>query len=89
MEIHKENAQSVAQSNLDYTLLRLTWLYDDAENESYSTTDKGEPFVGAQLTRNAVARMVMDIIQDPSKFSRESPGVFEPGSEHMDKPEFY
>lgn len=89
MEIHKDNAQSVAQSNLDYTLLRLTWLYDDAENELYNTTDKGEPFVGAQVTRNAVARMVMDIIEDPSKFSRESPGVFEPGSEDMAKPEFF
>ncbi|SDK31255.1 NAD(P)H-binding protein [Lacicoccus qingdaonensis] len=89
MQVHKENAQSVEDSGLDYTLLRLTWLYDDAEKESYSTTDKGEPFVGAQVTRNAVARMVMDIIQDPSKFSRESPGVFEPGSEEMVKPDFY
>lgn len=89
MQVHKEKAQSVENSNLDYTLLRLTWLYNDPGNESYNTTDKGEPFVGAQVTRNAVARMVMDIIEDPRKYSRESPGVFEPGSEHMDKPEFF
>lgn len=89
MQVHKESAQAVEDSRLDYTLLRLTWLYDNAGNESYSTTDKGEPFVGAQVTRNAVARMVMDIIEDPSKFSRESPGVFEPGSEDMVKPDFY
>lgn len=89
MQVHKEKAQSVENSNLDYTLLRLTWLYNNPENESYNTTNKGEPFVGAQVTRNAVARMVMDIIEDPAKFSRGSPGVFEPGSEHMDKPEFY
>lgn len=89
MQVHKEKARSVEKSSLDYTLMRLTWLYDDPENEAYSTTDKGEPFVGAQLTREAATRMVMDIIRDPAKFSRESPGVFEPGSEHMDKPAFY
>lgn len=89
MHVHKENARRVEDSSLDYTLLRLTWLYDDAEVESYNTTDKGEPFVGAQVTRHAVARMVMDIIEDPSKFSRECPGVFEPGSEDMVKPDFY
>lgn len=89
MQVHKEKAQSVENSSLDYTLLRLTWLYNDPENESYSTTDKGEPFVGAQLTREAVARMVMDIIGNPAKYSRESPGVYEPGSEHLDKPDFY
>ncbi|WP_052254526.1 NAD(P)H-binding protein [Salinicoccus sp. YB14-2] len=89
MQVHKESAQAVESSGLDYTLLRLTWLYDNAGNKSYSTTDKGEPFVGVQVTRNAVARMVMDIIEDPSKFSRESPGVFEPGSEDMVKPDFY
>lgn len=89
MQVYKEKAESVEASDLDYTLLRLTWLYNEPGNEAYSTTDKGEPFVGAQVTRNAVARMVMDIIEDPSKYSRESPGVYEPGSEHMDKPEFY
>ncbi|SOC40668.1 NAD(P)H-binding protein [Salinicoccus kekensis] len=89
MQVYKEKAESVEASDLDYTLLRLTWLYNEPGNEAYSTTDKGEPFVGAQVTRNAVARMVIDIIEDPSKYSRESPGVYEPGSEHMDKPEFY
>lgn len=89
MQVYKEKAESVEASDLDYTLLRLTWLYNEPGNEAYSTTDKGEPFVGAQVTRNAVARMVIDIIEDPSKYSRESPGVYEPGSEHLDKPEFY
>lgn len=89
LQVHKEKAQSVENSSLDYTLLRLTWLYNDPENESYSTTDKGEPFVGAQITREAVARMVMDIIGNSAKYSRESPGVYEPGSEHLDKPDFY
>ncbi|WP_462421271.1 NAD(P)H-binding protein [Salinicoccus sp. Marseille-QA3877] len=89
MQVHKEKAQSVENSSLDYTLLRLTWLYNDPENESYSTTDKGDPFVGARITREAVARMVMDIIGNSAKYSRESPGVYEPGSEHLDKPDFY
>lgn len=86
MDAPKESAQSVENSSLDYTLPKLTWLY---ENESYSKTDKDEPFVGAQVTRKAVVRMVMYIIEDPSKFSRDSPGVFESGTEHMVKPDFY
>lgn len=86
----KENAKTVEESGLDYTLLRLTWLYNDSDNEAYSYTLKGEPFVGAQVTRQAAARLVMDIIgDDTERYSRQSLGVYEPGSEEMTKPSFY
>lgn len=90
MEEQKRSAQLVEASDLDYTLLRLTWLYNDAANLSYQFTKKGEPFIGAQVTREAVARAIADIIEDNDRtYSNESLGVSEVGSEKLDKPSFY
>jgi uncharacterized protein YbjT (DUF2867 family) len=86
---HKETAALVEIPELDYTILRLTWLYDDDENKNYVLTSKGEPFQGAQVTRQAVAQLVVDIIDNISdKFVRKSLGVSEPGT-NWDKPSFY
>lgn len=87
---HKISAHLIEESGLDYTLLRITWLYNQDGNESYAFTQKGEPFVGAQVTREAVSRAIFDIIetQDDS-YLNESLGIYEPGSENMKKPSFY
>lgn len=86
----KDSAKLIEESGLDFTLLRLTWLYNQAGNESYAYTVKGEPFVGAQVTRQAVARLVSDIFEaKDDRFSQQSLGVFEPGSEKLAKPSFY
>jgi hypothetical protein len=47
---YKAAAKIVENSNLDYTLLRLTWLYNQEDNERYTLSVKGEPFIGAQVT---------------------------------------
>lgn len=76
-------------SGLEYTLLRLTWLYDQDGNVAYQLTQKGEPFEGAQVTRNAVAQLIVDIAKDSSgKFTNTSLGVSEPNT-NWDKPSFY
>jgi nucleoside-diphosphate-sugar epimerase len=86
---HKETVAMVEIPDLDYTILRLTWLYDDSKNKKYLLTSKGEPFQGAQVTREAVAQLVVDIIQDNSaKYIKKSFGVGEPGT-NWDKPSFY
>ncbi|PRY76514.1 NAD(P)H-binding protein [Alkalibacterium olivapovliticus] len=90
MEEQKKAAQLIETSDLDYTLLRLTWLYNDSTNLSYQVTKKGEPFIGAQVTREAVARTIADIIEDHELiYNRESLGISEIGSEKLDKPSFY
>lgn len=90
MDDQKKSAQIIEQSDLDYTLLRLTWLYNQDENEALALTQKGEPFVGAQVTRQAVTRLIMDILTSKPKIhQKESLGVSEPGSEKYDKPTFY
>ncbi|MFT8593789.1 MAG: NAD(P)H-binding protein [Bifidobacterium sp.] len=82
-------AAMVENSSLNYTLLRLTWLYDQTGNTSYGLTRKGELFKGAQVTRQAVAQLIMDILTDGTHgFDRASLGVGEPGTD-FDKPSFY
>jgi hypothetical protein len=76
-------------SSLNYTLLRLTWLYNQADNTKYLITQKGEPFKGAQVTRQAVTQLIIDIIQEKSdKYLQASLGVGEPDTDWA-KPSFY
>lgn len=89
MQAQKESAMAVENSDLDYTLLRLTWLYNEEGNENYSLTQKGENFIGAQVTRQAVARLIVDILNDTSdQFIKKSIGVSEPDTD-WEKPSFY
>lgn len=86
--LYKSAAKVVEDSDLDYTLLRLTWLYDQEGNEEYELTEKGEPFIGAQVTRQAVSRLIMDLLADNTKYICESLGVSEPDTD-FEKPSFY
>lgn len=84
-----ESARMLENSNLNYALLRLTWLYNQAGNTKYLITQEGEPFKGAQVTRQAVTQLIMDIIEDKSeKYFQTSLGVGEPGTDWA-KPSFY
>ncbi|CAH0144759.1 hypothetical protein SRABI96_00554 [Peribacillus sp. Bi96] len=84
-----ESARLLENSNLDYTLLRITWLYNQAGNTKYMITQKGEPFKGAQVTRQAVTQLIMDIIEEKSdKYLQASLGVSEPDTDWA-KPSFY
>lgn len=77
------------ESNLNYTILRLPWLYNNMENTNYEFIPEGAPFNDAQVTREAVVKAVYDILhaEDETPFSRASIGVGEPGT-HYDKPSF-
>lgn len=89
MQAQKDSAEAVENADLDYTLLRLTWLYNEEGNEKYTLTQKGENFTGAQVTRQAVARLIVDILEDQSdQFIGKSLGVSEPGTD-WEKPSFY
>jgi uncharacterized protein YbjT (DUF2867 family) len=84
-----ESARILENSNLDYMLLRLTWLYNENGNIKYMITQKGEPFMGAQVSRQAVTQLIMDIIEEKSdKYLQTSLGVSEPDTDWA-KPSFY
>jgi nucleoside-diphosphate-sugar epimerase len=86
---HAANASLLAVDEFDYTLLRLTWLYNQKGNRKYHLTQANEPFEGAQVTREAVSQLIIDIIEDPTgKFNQTSLGVSEPDT-NWDKPSFY
>ncbi|CAK1245435.1 NAD(P)H-binding protein [Fructobacillus fructosus] len=85
----KQNLQAIEQSGLDYTYMRMTWLYNQPGNVSYATTQKGQPFIGAQITREAIVQYVLDLMANPTRDIKASVGLYEPGSEKLDKPSFY
>ena len=78
------------ESNLNYTILRLTWLYNDSENTNYELIPEGVQFNDAQVTREAVVKTIFDIlhVDDETPFHRASIGIGEPGT-HYDKPSFH
>ena len=78
------------ESNLNYTILRLTWLYNNPENTNYELIPEGAQFNDAQVTREAVVKAIFDIlhVDDETPFHRASIGIGEPGT-HYDKPSFH
>lgn len=91
MHAEEDAAAAIKNSGLDYTLLRLTWLYDgdDGQDHQYELIPTGQLFADAQVTRAAVAQAVLDIIRDPDqkKYQQATFGVGEPGT-HYPKPTF-
>ncbi|KRO00599.1 NAD(P)H-binding protein [Companilactobacillus kimchiensis] len=84
----KKAAAVIDQSKLDYTFLRMSWLYNQDGNYKYQVVPQGQPMKGTQVTRQAVAKLVTDIVLDPNLYKSESIGVVEPNTE-WDKPSFY
>jgi uncharacterized protein YbjT (DUF2867 family) len=85
----REAADYIESSGVDYTILRLTWLYNQDGNYDYEVTQKDEPFKGAQVTRQAVAQLIVDVVNDAGGVYRNtSLGVSEPDTDY-DKPSFY
>ncbi|WP_185289718.1 NAD(P)H-binding protein [Chryseobacterium lactis] len=84
---YSKAAQIIEKSSLDYTIVRPSWLTDKNETD-YETTQKGEPFIGTEVARKAVAAYIANIIQHPEKDVQASVGVNKPGI-YGDKPSFY
>ena len=82
-------ARLVDESGLDYTYLRMTWLYNQASNYSYGLIPQGQDYRGAQVTRQAVVQYIMDLLADSERDLAVSVGIVEPGSEALAKPSFY
>ncbi|OTN75170.1 hypothetical protein A5886_000240 [Enterococcus sp. 8G7_MSG3316] len=80
--------EALEVSDLDYVYMRMTWLYNGSRQE-YVASPKGEPFLGAQITRQAIAQFVTDTITGKRQDHRASIGLWEPGSEYKAKPDFY
>lgn len=87
-ESAKKAAKVILNSNLNYTFMRLAWLYDQAQNENYEIIPYGTEFKNTQVSRQAVAHLVADIIKNPELAAYQNIGVGEPNT-YWEKPSFY
>ncbi|WP_334351484.1 NAD(P)H-binding protein [Companilactobacillus sp. HBUAS56257] len=84
----KKAAAVIDNSGLDYTFLRMSWLYNQDGNYNYDIVPQGQPMKGTQVTRQAVAKLISNIVTKPDLYKSQSIGVVEPNTE-WDKPSFY
>lgn len=83
-----DSVNAIEQSDLDYVILRTTWLYNDPTKTTVDVSKKGEPFKDAQISREAVAKFAADLLTGKQDYHRESLGIGEPNTEWT-KPSFY
>lgn len=83
----RDFADLVEASDLDYVMLRITWLYNKGL-VPLKVTRKGEPFTSAQVSRQSVAQFVVDLLTGKEDYHRESLGLGEVGTDFV-KPSFY
>ncbi|MEN3954575.1 SDR family oxidoreductase [Ligilactobacillus salivarius] len=84
-----DSAKLVKDSNLDYTLLRLTWLFNDESDREYELVPSGVGFADAEVSRQAVTQAILDILNgEESEYVRKSFGLGKTNT-HYGKPSFY
>jgi len=85
-----ESTEIVKNSDLDYTIFRLTWLYNDSKKLDYELVPSGTEFKDAEISREAVVQGIMEVLtsDDQNKYSKKTFGLGEPNT-HYDKPSFY
>ncbi|WP_251546523.1 NAD(P)H-binding protein [Limosilactobacillus caecicola] len=81
-------AEIIEASDLDYVILRTTWLYNDASKLAVDVSEKGQPFKDAQISREAVAKFAADLLTGDQDYHHANLGIGEPGTEWA-KPSFY
>ena len=87
LEPYRKAADLIEASDLEYIILRPTWL-TDADEVDYETSEKNEPVRGTEVSRKSVGSLVAKIIEDPVMNYRRSLGVNKPDT-YWDKPSFY
>ncbi|AVK63928.1 NAD-dependent dehydratase [Lactobacillus sp. CBA3606] len=80
-------AQVLEQSDLDYTIIRPAWLTNKAETD-YELTQRHDTFKGTEVSRQSIAALVVQLVQNPTTQLRTSLGVNKPNTDG-DKPAWY
>lgn len=78
----------LANSDLDYTVLRLPWLNDN-EEINYKVTTKHQQFDGDHVSRQSVADLVLKIIDNPDYGSKDSLALANPNKQEQLHSDFY
>ena len=72
----REASDVIESSGLDYTIIRPGWFDEGSDN--YEITRKGEAFKGHDVSRQAIANLVLKLIQQNGVGIRESLGINRP-----------
>ena len=74
LDPYRDSAKLIEASELDWTILRPGWFTNGSEVD-YELTRKGEPFVGHDVSRRALASLIVKLATTPGLKVRESLGV--------------
>lgn len=86
LDPYRSAADTIEDSNLDYTILRAAWLTDNDEVD-FELSQRNEPFKGTVVSRKSLAALITQIIDQPAQWSRLNLGVNKPNSDG-DTPQF-
>ncbi|WP_316675277.1 NAD(P)H-binding protein [uncultured Tolumonas sp.] len=71
---YRDSATEIEASDLDYTVIRPGW-FTNENIIDYRITLKGEPFEGHDVSRKSIADLIMQLIETPDLYIRESVGI--------------
>jgi uncharacterized protein YbjT (DUF2867 family) len=74
LDPYRDSAAVIEASDLDYTILRPGWFTPDDE-VAYQLTQKGEPFIGHDVSLNSVSDLIVKLATTPGLQVRRSLGV--------------
>ena len=74
LDPYRDAAQLIEASSLEYTILRPGWFTRDQEI-TYQLTQKGEPFVGRDISLNSLSDLIVKLAIEPGLHVRCSLGV--------------
>lgn len=75
----------LADSGRDYTTLRLLWL-NNRDEIKYEVTHKDEAYVGVSGSRKSIADLILQIISDPTLYSKDSIGIADAATQGLNRP---
>ncbi|HMC78516.1 MAG TPA: NAD(P)H-binding protein [Vicinamibacterales bacterium] len=74
LDPYRDSAALIEASDLDYTILRPGWFTTD-ESIDYRLTEKGEPFIGHDVSLNSLSDLITKLATSPGLHVRRSLGV--------------
>lgn len=76
LQSYREAADVVEASGLQYTVIRPGWF--DNGNTNYTISRKGQPFEGHDISRQAIADFILNLLEDDTLYVNESVGIHRP-----------
>jgi uncharacterized protein YbjT (DUF2867 family) len=74
LDPYRDSAVEIEKSDLDYTILRPGWFSRD-KGVNYRVTQKGEPFIGHDVSFDGLSELITKLATDPGQYRRCSIGV--------------